>query len=96
MQYPGTVPVYEFYSSNQTDHWISIDRNVTDPYPSAGWQYYGIKFYVFPSQISGTIPVYEFYNPAVTDHVFTTNPNATNGYPGWTNYGIKFYVYPSH
>ncbi|PTS95922.1 hypothetical protein DBR11_20225 [Pedobacter sp. HMWF019] len=93
----GEVAVYEFYSGIQSDHWLSTDRNVTVPYPSAQWQYLNVNFYAHAQQYPGTVPVYEFYSSNQTDHWISTDRNVTVPYPlaGWQYYGIKFYVFPS-
>jgi thiol-activated cytolysin len=93
----ATIPVYEFYSAIQSDHWLNTDRNVTNAYPSAQWQYLNVNFYAHAMQYPGTVPVYEFYSSNQTDHWISIDRNVTDPYPsaGWQYYGIKFYVFPS-
>lgn len=86
--------IHVYYNSQQSSHAFSTFE---DPYlTSHGFQYLGVNFKAFVSQVPGTLPIHHFYHPALQIRVYTIDrfswPFESNGY---IYDGVKFYAYPS-
>ncbi len=97
-------PVYRFFSSVLQVHFFTADINernsIIATYPVSMYQYEGVGFYAYGSQVSGTVPVYRFYQvPWPHSHFYTAVKSeyqslvSNTGYY-WHYEGISFYVYP--
>lgn len=89
---PDNIHVY--YNSQQSSHAFSTFE---DPYlTSHGFQYLGVNFKAFISQVPGTLPIHHFYHPTLHIRIYTIDrfswPFEANGY---IYDGVKFYAYPS-
>ena len=80
---PNTIPVYQFYSTSDRDHYYSTYKATP-----ANFSYEGIAFYA--TFDSTQKPIYQFYSPTDRDHLYSTWPGTPNKYVAE---GIPFYAY---
>ncbi|HEX8546477.1 MAG TPA: hypothetical protein VF691_05905 [Cytophagaceae bacterium] len=78
-------PIYEFYSSTQTDHFYSRVFAVIQNYAFST-----ICFYAHTAQVSGSVPVYRFYSATLGDHYYSISNAIPDGY---IYDGVEFYAY---
>ncbi len=80
-QVSGTVPVYRFLNSKNSDHFYTASSGEKDALinnPAWGYNYEGVAFFVFPSQVSDTSAVYRFFNASNGDHFYTASSSEKN------------------
>jgi hypothetical protein len=82
------VPLYESYNSKVVDHFYTDSAAEKNNVAYFGYQYQGIKGYVYPTQVSGSVPLYELYSSAITDHFYTDSATQKNS--AIANYGYKY------
>ncbi len=86
-------PVFEghFYTGdvNETKGLINTDPN---------WNYEGINFYAYKTQITDTLPVYRFHSNNFNSHFYTIDESEKNRIetsdPNWELEGPAYYAYP--
>ena len=69
-------PVVRFYNEHTGTHFYTIDSaerdNVLRLYP--WFDYEGVQFYAYKTQVAGSSPVYRFFNTATGTHFYTIVP----------------------
>lgn len=99
----GATAVYRFWSPKFNGHFFTTsvaERNdVITRYPEI-WNYEGVKYGAYTSQVSGTVPLYRFWSPVYNGHFFTTDAAERDQvlarYPNvWSYEGVAYYVYPN-
>lgn len=98
------TPIYRFYGLSTGFHFltaVTAERDLTlQVQPLAWYDYEGIDFYAFNSQVSGTIPVWRFRSlTRAGDHFYTASAQEkdwiiANEPQGYAYEGVVFYVYP--
>lgn len=92
--FAGTVPVFRYYhsSNGNYNHFFTIDINEIGNGNVNGYNFEGIGFFAFSTQVVGTVPIYRYYNTTYSNHYYQTS-NITPG--GYIAEGVEFYAYPS-
>jgi uncharacterized protein (DUF1800 family) len=71
-----TYPVVRFYNERTGTHFYTIDTAERDQvlrlYP--WFDYEGVQFYAYKSQVAGSQPVYRFFNSSTGTHFYTIVP----------------------
>jgi hypothetical protein len=96
----GTVPVYCFKNPRTGSYFYTAsetEKANTIKLLSSTWNYVGIKFYAFPTQVWGTVPVYRFLNAKTWGYQYTIDQAEKNTFMSnfsstWKPEGVKFYV----
>lgn len=96
--------VSRFYSSSNASHFFTGSDNeaqiVREDYPDSTWNFEGIAYYAFGSQVPGTVPLYRFYSNKNATHFYTANEEekkiVIDNYDDetWLFEGVAYYVYP--
>ena len=99
--YPPS-PVYRFYSPRTKGHFFTMnegEKNNLIATASHIWNYEGIAYYAYPTQIpgTGTVPLYRFWSPGARGHFFTRNEGEKDNLIAtashiWNYEGIAYYV----
>ena len=98
-----TKPVYRFFNSNTGVHLYTISEAERDNINNnlANYNFEGIAYYGYESDLSGAIPLYRFYNPVTDIHFYTSSAVERDAvlaslpdYQLESNDGIAFYVEP--
>jgi hypothetical protein len=99
----GATAVYRFWSPKFNGHFfttsVSERNDVITRYPGI-WNYEGVKYGAYTSQVNGTVPLYRFWSPVYNGHFFTTDAAERDQvlarYPNvWSYEGVAYYVYPN-
>ena len=84
-------PVHRFFTPG--DHFYTSDENEKNKVLNVlNFDYEGIEFYAFPTQVSGTIPVYRILYVGF-DHIYTTSLEEKNNLIDATMDGSSNYLY---
>ena len=98
----GLNPVYRFYSPRTKSHFFTISGAEVASLrqnSSAIWNFEGIAYYAYRTQVSGTVPLYRFYCPidGKKGHFYTKSEAEKNELKAksshiWNYEGIAYYV----
>jgi predicted outer membrane repeat protein len=102
---PATEHIYRFYGTMKATHFFTAsqgERNQVVGQQPVGWyQYEGIAFDGYNTQVTHAIPVYRFFQLSATgSHFYTASQAEADGLRAnqtryWQYEGIAFYVFPS-
>jgi len=102
----STTPIYRFwspangahfYTDNQDEMNMLLQTNV-----HGQWQYEGVAYNAFSSNVANSIPLYRFYSAQYGGHFYTASDAEKNyiiaNYPTseWNYEGVAYYVYPTN
>ncbi|RZS57422.1 subtilisin family serine protease [Microcella putealis] len=100
----GAVPVYRFWSSTLGAHFFTASATERDhvirTYPKAVWNYEGVAFGAYSTQVPGTVPVFRFWSETHGAHFYTASQAERDQvlrlYPRkvWAYEGIAYYAFP--
>lgn len=93
----GSVPVFRYYRDNiggsrLANHFFTTNINELGNGNVNGYNFEGIGFFAFTSQVVGTVPVYRYFSSLYNNHYYDRN---FQNYSGYTYESIAFYAYPS-
>ncbi|NLN01941.1 MAG: hypothetical protein GX174_08585, partial [Lentisphaerae bacterium] len=102
-QVPGTVPLYRFWSPVFSGHFFTTSERERDKVINTlaqYWDYEGVAYYVYPSQMAGSAPVYRFWSPVFSHHFYTISEREkdkviNNLWQYWDYEGVAFYSIPT-
>ncbi len=98
----GSVPVYRFYSPKFGGHHyttsVSERDHILRTWPTE-WQYEGVRYNAYTSEVAGSVPVYRFWSEWYKAHFFTTSAAEKADVERrhgdiWKYEGIAYYAYP--
>ena len=98
------VPVYQYYNSDNVDHFYTKDVNEADNFKrkkrrTGKYSFEGIKFELAANPQPQSVPLYRYYKQRTVDHFLTTDPAETNGYKFEVTLGycytVMLYLYAS-
>ena len=91
-------PVFRFYSPSSRDHFLTMGEAERFRLRTDGaktWNYEGVAFYAYPSEVPGTIPVHRFCSAKGGDHFLTASEGEANrlkSNPSWKYEGVAFWA----
>ena len=93
-----TYPVVRFYNERTGTHFYTIDTDERDQvlrlYP--WFDYEGVQFYAYKTQVAGSLPVYRFFNTSTGTHFYTIVPEEKDyvlqRYPVFAFEGPAYYA----
>ena len=98
---PRTLtPVYRFYSPRTKGHFFTMneaEKNNLIATASHIWNFEGIAYYAYQTQLAGTVPLYRFYSPRTRGHFYTKSEAEKNSLIAtashiWNFEGISYFV----
>jgi subtilisin family serine protease len=99
----GAKPVYRFFNKNAGVHLYTISEEERDSIQDnlSNYNFEGIAYYGYESDLEGTSPLYRFYNPVVDAHFYTPSAAERDSilknlpdYQLESNDGVAFYIEP--
>lgn len=102
-QNDGSSPVYRFLHKGLKIHFYTAgewERNFVQTQLSSIWQYEGVGYRGFTTQVANTIPVYRFLHRGLKIHFYTSGEGERNFVQSqlssiWQYEGVAYYAYPS-
>jgi hypothetical protein len=93
-QVPGTVPVYRYWHTGNSngDHFYTLNQSDVSSDPT--YLYEAIAFYAYPQPLNNSVPVHRYWSSTFDDHFYTKNQNETIGMIG--NYSYEDVVFYAH
>jgi len=82
----GTVNIYRYWSSYNTDHFYTKTKTYYKDY-----QFENIEWVASAGGGGGLAPFYRYWNPSIKDHFYTTT---SGSYSGYTYETVEGYVLP--
>jgi hypothetical protein len=93
-------PVYRFWSSVFRTHFYTASKDESDHVRATDsrWEYEGVAYCAYLTQVSGSTPLYRFWSPVFHNHFYTSSQAESDHLrttdPNWTYEGIAYYVLP--
>ena len=93
-------PVYRFYSPRTKGHFFTMNETEKNNLIATAahiWNFEGVAYYAYRTQVPGTVPLYRFYSPGAKGHFYTRNEGEKNGLIAnssriWNFEGVAYYV----